>query len=59
LPHPSDIPARLPFAGQLGVQQAPMYTIAPAAQEQVPPQPSDLPPSLPSLGQVGVQQLPP
>jgi hypothetical protein len=59
LPQPSDIPARLPFAGQFGVQQAPMYAAEPAGQEQVPPHPSDIPPSLPSLGQVGVQQLPP
>jgi hypothetical protein len=59
LPHPSDIPARLPFAGQFGVQHDPMYTIAPAGQEQVPPQPLDMPPALPSLGQLGVQQLPP
>jgi hypothetical protein len=59
LPQPSDIPARLPFVGQLGVQQAPMYSAAPAGQAQVPPQPSDMPAALPSLGQLGVQQLPP
>jgi hypothetical protein len=59
LPHPSDIPPRLPSVGQFGVQHAPMYEVVPVGQGQVPPQPLDMPPSLPSLGQVGVQQLPP
>jgi hypothetical protein len=59
LPQPSDIPARLPFVGQFGVQQAPMYSVAPAEQAQVPPQPLDMPAALPSFGQLGVQQLPP
>jgi hypothetical protein len=59
LPQPSDWPARLPSVGQLGVQQAPMYIIAPIGQVHLPPQPSDIPAALPSAGQVGVQQLPP
>jgi hypothetical protein len=59
LPHPSDIPALLPSAAQVGVQHAPMYIIAPAGQPQVLPQPSDIPALLPSVGQLGVQQLPP
>jgi hypothetical protein len=59
LPQPSDIPALLPSAGQLGVQQLPMYVVLPIGQLQIPPQPFDLPPLLPSLAQLGVQQLPP
>jgi hypothetical protein len=58
-PQPSDMPARLPSVGQLGVQHAPMYVIAPIGQPQVPPQPSDLPALLPSAAQLGLQQLPP
>jgi hypothetical protein len=53
------MPARLPSFGQSGVQQAPMYIIAPIGQLHVPPQPSALPPLLPSAGQAGLQQLPP
>jgi hypothetical protein len=59
LPHPSDIPARLPLVGQFGVQHVPMYAVSPIGHEQVPPQPSDIPAWLPSFGQLGVQQLPP
>jgi hypothetical protein len=59
LPQPSDIPALLPSAGQLGVQHAPMYIIDPVGQEHLPPHPSAIPAALPSAGQVGVQQLPP
>jgi hypothetical protein len=44
---------------QLGVQQAPMYIIAPIGQPHVPPQPSALPALLPSAGHAGAQQLPP
>jgi hypothetical protein len=59
LPQPSDIPALLPSAGQLGVQQLPMYAMLPVGQLQVPPHPFDLPALLPSFAQLGVQQLPP
>jgi len=59
LPQPSDIPPRLPSAGQLGAQHAPMYSALPFAHAHVPPQPSDIPPLLPSAGHVGLQQLPP
>jgi hypothetical protein len=59
LPQPSDIPALLPSAGQLGVQHPPMYIMLPIGQVHMPPQPSDLPALLPSVGQAGVQQLPP
>src|SRR6185312_2771412 len=50
------MPPWLPSAGQLGVQQAFMYSVSPLAQLQVLPQPSDMPPRLPSAGQLGLQQ---
>jgi hypothetical protein len=59
LPQPSDLPALLPSAGQLGAQQLPMYIMLPIGQLHIPPQPSVLPALLPSFGQEGVQQLPP
>jgi len=59
LPQPSDIPALLPSAGQLGVQQLPLYVVVPIGQLQVPPHPFALPALLPSFGQAGVQQVPP
>src|SRR6476646_2378526 len=53
------MPALLPSAGQLGLQQPPLYSTEPLWQAHVLPQPSSIPARLPSVGQLGLHTQPP
>ena len=55
MPQPSDIPPRLPSAGQLGMQQPFVTCVLPVGHGHFPLQPSSSPARLPSAGQLGVQ----